>query len=416
MTEAAHHAWGPSSLKQKINCLASDQATRGLPDTDTEAALSGTATHSLVEFCREHDVPAKDYLGKKITVNKVDGSTQEFLVDQARVDSAQTFIDHINGLPGIDFNEQRVRYPEWVPGAFGTLDGARANDGVVYLRDFKDGGMLVFAKDNEQLLGQALGFYRDWGHLFEIEEFDLGIVQPRRDHIDTWRVSLEYVLNWATTVLKLAYERAQGPSPPFTPGEWCTFCKIRGTCAARAQSVFEDVVDQFDDLDDAVAGAAQKKFVAGVLGNEQIAKILPVIPNIKAWCSDIQRYAFAEVRSGRPVGDYKIVEGKLGDRAFIPGAEAKILETAAKIESPDTSVDEVIDMLYEPRKLKGPAQVEKVLGKPLFKPATEKKPAGALHELIVRPPGKPTLVPGDDGRPAMVFDAASAFEEVDDFE
>lgn len=404
MTEAAHHAWGPSSLKQKINCLASDQATRGLPDTDTEAALSGTATHLLVELCRDRDEPASKYLGKSIWAKKVDGSLQEFVVDQARVDSAQTFIDHINGLPGIDFNEQRVRYPEWVPGAFGTLDGARANDGIVYLRDFKDGGMIVFAEGNEQLLGQALGFYRDWGHLFDIAQFDLGIVQPRRDHIDTWRVTPAYVLEWADKTLKPAYVRAQEPNPPFTPGEWCTFCKIRGTCAARAQSVFEDVVGEFEDLDEAVQDAGSKKFVGGVLSNDVIAKILPVIPNIKAWCSDIQRYAFAEVRAGRVLGDYKIVEGKLGDRTWVPTAEKELTLRLAG----------AVDELYEPRKLKSPAQAEKVLGRPRFKPATDKKLAGDLLDLVVRPPGKPTLVPGDDGRPAMVFDAASVFEEAEE--
>lgn len=412
MTEPAHHSWGPSSLKQKINCLASDQATRGLPDTDSDASLSGTATHALVETCRELDHPAKRYLGHVIPVRLVDGTFREFVVDQPRVDSAQTFIDHMNALPGLDFNEQRIRYGRFIPGAFGTLDGARGNDGAVYIRDFKDGGMLVYAEDNEQLLGQALGFYEDWGHLFEIKEFNLGIVQPRRDHVDIWIVSLEYVLKWASEVLKPAYERAQQPNPPFTPGEWCTFCKIRGTCKARAAYTFDTAVGEFEDLDDAIDKSAKVAFT-GQLTNAQIARIIPSIPTIKAWCNDIERYAFAEVRAGRAVGDRKIVEGKLGDRQFVPGAEIKLIEAATLVADAGLA-EKFVEQLYEPRKLKGPAQVEKVLGKPRFKPATEKNPAGDLFELITRPKGRPTLVPGDDPRPPMVFDAADAFEEVDE--
>lgn len=409
MTEPAHHTWGPSSLKQKINCLASTKATEGLPNTDSEAALSGTATHKLVETCRDLDVPARNYLGRTIDVRTEDGTFRQFLVDQARVDSAQTFIDHMNGLPGIDFNEQRIHYPRFIPGGFGTLDGARApNTGTVYLRDFKDGGLLVYAKDNEQLLGQALGFYEDWGHLFEIREFDLGIIQPRRDHDDFWRnVPVSYVLEWAETVLKPAYRRAHEPNPPFTPGEWCTFCKIKGTCKARAAGTFETAVEEFEDLDDAIEQSGRIAFT-GQLTNTQIAKILPVIPNIKAWCADIQRYAFAEVRAGRAVGDHKIVEGALGDRKFISGAEAVV----AKAAEDDLEIDP--EQLYEPRKLRGPAQVEKVLGKKRFKPGTDEKPAGDMHHLITRPKGKPTLVPGDDARPAMVFDAADVFDEIEE--
>lgn len=404
-----HMSWGPSQLKQKINCLASDQATQGLPDSDSEAALSGTATHSLVEMCRELDEPAKKYLGSVIDVRTADGKNREFLVDQARVDSAQTFIDHMNALPGIDFNEQRIRYPRFIPGGFGTLDGARApNTGTVFLRDFKDGGMLVYAKDNEQLLGQALGFYEDWGHLFKIEEFNLGIVQPRRDHVDIWpNVPLAYVLEWAQKTLKPAYERAQQPNPPYTPGEWCTFCKIKGTCKARAASTFDVAVGEFEDMDEAIEKSGRIAFT-GQLTNPQIAKILPAIPSIKAWCNDIERYAFAEVRAGRAVGNFKIVEGSLGDRKFIDGAEEVIVAAAAD------NIEVDVEQLYEPRKLRGPAQVEKVLGKPRFKAPTDKKPEGDMYHLIMRPPGRPMLVPGEDPRPPMVFDAANVFEEIEE--
>jgi hypothetical protein len=411
--EAAHHSWGPSSLKQKINCLASDQATRNEPDVDNEASLSGTATHALVEKCRELDVPASTYAGHMIDVLAVDGKNREFLVDQARIDSAQTFIDHINDLPGVDFNEYRIRYPQFVPGAFGTLDGARGNDGIVYIRDFKDGGLLVYAKDNEQLLGQALGFYLDWHHLFDIKEFNLGIVQPRRDHVDTWTVSLEYLLDWAENTLKPAYVRAQQPNPPFTPGEWCTFCKIKSRCKARANSVFTELVDEFDEVSDAVEKLDDLTSPVGRLTNAEIALVLPKLPAIKAWCKDIEGFAFRQLTSGQQVGDYKLVEGK-SSREFVPGAEDALRKAAIEVGA-DT-LEDVEEQLFEPQVLKSPAQVEKILGKKRFAPATQKKPAGDLHHLVTKPKGRPVLVPGSDPRPPVTVDPGAEFNEVEDFE
>lgn len=415
---SAHSPLGPSSAERWLNCPGSVLATKDLPDTDSDYALEGTAAHELAELARETDRSPLSFIGTKIHAKRVDGTSKEFVVDQEMADAVAVFVDHVNGLPGLDFNESKVYYREWVENGFGTMDAARGNNGTVYIRDLKYGkGVQVFAEDNEQLMLYALGFFAEYGYLYWVEKFNVGIVQPRLDFIDTWEISLHDLVKWASDVVAPGAKLAMTPGAPFKAGSHCQFCKIRGTCAARAQSVFEEVVDQFDDLDAAVAGASQKKFVAGVLGNEQIAKILPVIPNIKAWCSDIQRYAFAEVRSGRAVGDYKIVEGKLGDRAWVPGAEEKLRIEADKLDPTGINSDEAIASLYEPAKLRGPVAVEKLLGKPRFKPATQTKPAGDLHDLIVRPPGKPTLVSGDDGRPAMVFDAANVFEELEeDFE
>jgi uncharacterized protein DUF2800 len=402
MTEAAHHPWGASSLKQKINCLASDQATRGLPDTDSEHSLLGTAAHELAEVCNERDEPAKAHLGKTIDVRRVDGTFAHFLVDQPMVDAVQFFLDHCNALPGVDFNEQRVRYDEYVPGAFCTLDRARGNDVITYVRDYKHGtGVRVFAKDNEQLLGQALGFYLTWGHLFDVDYFDLGVVQPRIDHVDTWRVSLADVLKWAEEVLAPAYVRAQQPNPPYQPGEWCQFCKIKGTCKARAMSAFETAVGEFEDLDDAIDKAGELAPVVGVLTNEQIAKILPSVAGMKKWIKDIEKYAFAETAQGR--FPWKKIVGGRGTRVLKPGSEIEF-ELA---DIPD-------EKLYEPREFKSVAQLEKVLGKKAFAPATEKKEAGPFAHLVEKRPGKPTLADIDDLREAITLSATDGFDDVDD--
>jgi hypothetical protein len=368
----------------------------------------------LVELCRERDEAPQKYLGTTIDVRRADGTMSHLLVDQARVDSATVFIDHVNSLPGVDFNEQRIHYPQFIPGAFGTLDAARAGDGVVYLRDFKDGGLIVYAADNEQLLGQALGFYLDWNHLFDITGFNLGIVQPRRDHVDIWEfapgdwtVPLEFVLNWATTVLKPAYERAQQPNPPYTPGEHCTFCKIRGTCKAQINQTFSQLTGDFTDLDDALDGVVMASPLVGRYTNAEIAKILPMLPVMMKSLKDLKNYAFAEVAAGRAIGDFKIVAGR-GERAWRQ-------DKPVVAELVEKGVTE--EQIYEPRQMRSVAALEKVVGKPLFRAPSPKKPEpGPFFDLFESKRGKPALAPGDDKREAIQLSASDSFEDLEDEE
>ncbi len=402
-----HHSFGPSSLKQKLTCLASYRATKDLPDQESEASMLGTAAHTLVERAREENRPAKAYEGQEITVMRIDGTCKPYTVDKDMIDSAQTFIDHVNETPGFDFNEQRIRYPRFVQpsqnepedeGDFGTLNAERIDGRRGVFSDFKHGkGVQVYAEDNDQLLGCALGFFEEWGHIFdEVDEVDLWIVQPRRDWKDKWTVSRDYVYEWAEKYLKPRHAAALEPGAPFTPGQHCddTFCKIRATCGARAKSTFDTVVEDFQDLDDAIDKVDKVPSPIGALSNEQIAKLLPKLKAVKSWCSAIESYAFAERKAGRQVGDYKLVEGELGDRKFIDGAEEKLVDKAIELK---ISAEE----LFEPRKLKSPPKVEAILGKPLFKPASAKKEAGPFFNLMHRAPGQLKLVPGDDPRPEV---------------
>ncbi len=403
MSGPAHSPLGPSAAERWINCAGSVLATADLPDTDSEYSLEGTAAHDLAERCRELDRPAKDFLGTVIDVPLVAGGFKEILVNQEMVDGVTMFIDHVNGLPGLDFNEQRVYYTQYVKDGFGTMDAARGNDGTVYIRDLKYGkGIQVFAKENEQLMLYALGFALTYDHLFEIEKFNLGIVQPRLGHIDVWEISYRGLLNWVQSVVVPAAEAALKPGAPFAAGPWCQFCKIRGTCKTRADSIFTKVVGEFDDLDDALDKAVLAQSPVGRLDNAAIAKILPVLPAIKKWCADIEKYAFAEVAAGRAVGDMKIVAGR-GERAL--RQDIPVVERMKEKGITD-------EQLYEPRELRSVAQLEKVIGTAFFKKPTKTKEAGPFYELVEMKRGKPTLVPGSDEREAITLSSTDGFEDL----
>jgi hypothetical protein len=55
-------------------------------------------------------------------------------------------------------------------------------------------------------------------------------------------------------------------------------------------------------------------------------------------------------------------------------------------------------------KLISPAQAEKLVGKKKF---------GELNELVVKPPGKPTLVPDSDKRKAINENVEDMFDELE---
>jgi hypothetical protein len=395
-----HSDLGPSASERWLECLGSVLATRGMPDISSDYAIQGTAAHTVSEWCRQQNVRASKFLGTMVGVKTADRGIVLVECDQEMVDGVQAFVDFVNDLPGDAHFETRVHYEAWVPGGFGTSDDARIQDGVCTITDLKFGeGIQVFAKDNTQLMLYALGFFHDFGHLYDIKEFELIIFQPRLDHIDRWHISLADLLIWARDVAMPRAHMALQPDAAFKAGDWCRFCKIKERCAARAESAMRTVAEEFDDLDEAaekaqeLEGEGVAEGAASLLSNEQIAKLLPAIAGARAYFTAIEKLAMSEVQQGRAIGDYKLVEGR-SNRAW-DAPEEKVVKAlkGARVRTDD---------IYT-KKLISPAQAEKLVGK------THK----IISELVKKPKGSPVLVPGSDPRPAMTVNAEDEFDDLD---
>lgn len=400
----AHSPLGPSSAERWLNCPASVRATAGLPDTDSTYALEGTAAHTLSEWCRQNDRPAKEYPASPVMVTRVDGKVIGIEATSEMREAVQEFVDYVNAVEGEQLCETRVRYQKYVPNGWGTLDAAVMREGYATIIDLKYGqGVQKYAEKNEQLMLYALGVFLDWDWLYRFRKFKLVVHQPRLDHVDEWEIHAGDLLIWAKEVLVPGYLRTQDPRSTFNPGKTqCQFCKIKATCKARAESVFAAVVDEFDDLNKAMVQVAAPTQPGITLTNEQIAKALEAKPNALAWFSAVEAHAIREIMQGRVVGDFKLVEGR-SDRKW--GAEETAIVPAL------TAAGAVEGDLFT-RKLISPAAAEKLVGKKFFAPATEKKPAGELAVLIVKPPGRPKLAPGSDKRAALTIDALAQFDDI----
>lgn len=395
--EWEHSPVGPSAAHRWINCPGSVLATLDLPDQPSEFAIEGTAAHTVTEWAREEGHRGEHYLGRMVPVWVDEKRTDMIECDQVMVDAVNYFLDYVDQFDGEIYVEEKVSYEEWVHGGFGTCDDARISKALAVITDFKYGkGIQVYAKDNEQLMLYALGFYHDYGWLYpDMKTFQLNICQPRLDHIDQWEISLEELLEWAETVARPRGEAALTPGAEYCAGEWCkkNFCLIKDDCKERARSVFEAVVGDFDDLD----SITPEKADVGRLSLDEIGLMLPFLPMITGFCSDLSAHALSEIGKGNVIshpdtGDYKLVAGR-GGRKWKNNVEdtVKTLRGKYKLRVRD----------FTQSTLMTPPQVEKVVG----------KKHEIMTELVEKLAGKPVLAPGTDKRPALAIDVDSEFED-----
>ncbi|HZT03666.1 MAG TPA: DUF2800 domain-containing protein [Steroidobacteraceae bacterium] len=366
------------------------KATKELADVETLYSRQGSCAHHVAEVCRRDGLKPAMLLGAEFYGVKV---------DQQMIDGVQGFIDYVADFPGDEYNEQKVYFTNWVPGGFGTMDAAKVSRERAHIIDLKYGeGVQVFAKENTQLMLYALGMYQMNGWLYDIQTFDLHVYQPRLDHVDVWQISLKDLLQWADEIVRPKAEEALAGTGKYLAGEHCQFCKIRKVCKARAQHMFNAITGELEDLDEQMTAPLPK---VPTLTAEQVAKALSLKGQVTKWFSDVADYAEEQLRHGKQVGGWKLVEGR-SNRVW----KLDIDDVSDAISN--AGLDD--RKLWKPREFISPAQADEIYGKKLFAAATEKKAAGPLAYLVDKPRGSPVLASPDDKRPALT---ANPDEELD---
>ena len=264
------------------------------------------------------------------------------------------------------FIEQRLDFSKYVKNGFGTGDCVIISDEVLHVIDYKHGlGVLVESEGNTQMMCYALGALDTFGDLYDINRIEMTIFQPRRNNVSTSTISKEELLTWANDVLKPAADLAYEGKGEFNAGDHCKFCKVKSTCRKRAERNLELAKYDFE--------------MPPTLNETEIAAILPRIDQLISWGNDIKNYALVKAQSGTHYEGFKVVEGR-----------------STRKYSDDTAVaTKVMDAGYDPyeKKLLGITAMSSLLGKKKFNEL--------LGDLIYKSPGKPTLVPESDKRPAM---------------
>ena len=353
-----------SSSKRWLNCTPSARLEEQFTeDTGSVYAEEGTAAHALAEhklkrmLKRRSKRPVSDY-----QCDEMEECTDGYVAYAME----QIELAKQNCKDPVVLVEQRLDFSRWVPGGFGTGDCLIVADKVLHIIDFKYGlGILVDAEDNPQMKCYALGALDTYDGIYDIETVRMTIFQPRRENISTSETSKEALLEWAENYLKPTAELAYNGQGDFQAGDHCQFCKVKADCRRRAEYNLELARYDFE--------------MPANLEDTEISAILAKVDELVAWANDIKEFALRQAQSGTHYEGWKVVEGR-SNRRF----------------TDDTAVaDAVTRAGYDPyeKKLLGITAMTSLLGKKKFEEL--------LGGLIQKPPGKPTLVPESDKRPAM---------------
>ena len=370
----SHALLSASSAHRWLHCPPSALATDGVADTPSDAALQGTAAHALAEYKllrflkRRAKRPTSDWIDEEM-----EGLTDGYAFVAQHLQAAR---EHCSD-PQV-YVEQRLDYSHLAPGGFGTVDCVIVAEPTLQVVDLKYGmGVEVSPVENPQLMLYGLGALAAFDALYDIEEVALSIFQPRRANVETWTIPVNELIAWGENTVKPRAELAARGEGKYAAGPWCQFCRIAPTCRARAESNL---------------ALARHEFVPPAeLSVAEVADVLAKIPELKAWASDVEAWALAKAQAGTQIPGFKVVAGR-AIRKYTD--EAAVAEAAKK-----AGYSGIWD-----KRLIGITAMQRLMGKHAF--------AEVLGGLVVKPEGKPTLVPDTDKRPPLSrVDASTDFHQ-----
>lgn len=376
-----HALLSASGAHRWLHCTGSPLLEKDFPDSTSVYAQEGTLAHYLCEL------KLMAYTGE-ITKRKLTSMKNKLMKSelwQPEMDStSEAYLDYIKDITmsytvkPVILTEKKVDFSRYVPEGFGTADCLILAGDTLHVVDYKHGkGVVVDADHNPQMMLYALGAMSELSLLYRFKFVHMTIVQPRVNNISEFTMTAEELIEWGETVVKPKAEAAMSGNGEFEAGDWCRFCRAKQQCKTRYESndsLYPELSAQHDPR---------------LITLDELGKYLKRGKDMAAWLEDMKEYALSESLAGADVPGWKAVEGR-GSRAFTDTDEA--VDTLVK-----NGIDESV--LYE-RRVLTLAQMEKAVGKKAF--------GELVGDLVVKNPGKPTLVEESDKRPRITNQPTAA--------
>lgn len=390
-----HALLSPSGAKKWLACSASLACEKDIPNTSGKAAVLGTAMHTIAEmhlnqYIKGTALPLEREVGAyvldegkgqiKALISPMKGAV---LITADMIEQVRKYTDYCKAIIDVATYaklEMRVNLTEVLhPGyegveTFGTADLvavqelANTDEHMLIIGDLKTGRHRVEAKENKQLMLYALGVYRRLKRRYNITVVRLVIFQPYAGGASEWGISVEGLELFAKFAQKRAllaldaYSRGKKnlKASDFKPSvDGCQWCRFSEQCAARTKTVNSVLAEELED-----------DFVLE-LTPEQLVVEYEKLPLLRQHIDKVEKAMAAALHSGKKVPGYKLVEGKMGNRAW------KDAEKVAELYG-DKLTKEV---------LMTPTEAVKVI------------PEEELKNFITRKPGAPCVATADDKRP-----------------
>lgn len=361
---AAHSPIGASSMDRWSKCPGSIRLSKDLVSKSSSYADEGTLAHTLgEEWLRTGVEPAFIDNGMREAVQQY----YVYVTTRFNAGYSTVYLEH-----GFDLSSIH-------PGCFGTADAVLWNPTTRHLEvvDYKHGaGIFVPVVNNPQLRYYGLGALIDLK--LPAVSITLTIVQPRCEALDGGiRSETLDVIDLLDFVADLQqYARAtEDPEAPLVPGEHCRFCPAaQAHCCPELQAQTQAIAKTEFRNDLSYDPAS-------------LSKALESREFVKAWLKTLDEFAYQVLEHGGAIPGYKLV-AKRATRKWKSEDEAQIALNAYT-----SAVD-----IYEPKCLKSPAQMEKLLPKDVIAPLVESISSG--H----------TVVEESDKRPAVKANAKEDFK------
>lgn len=380
-TERDHALLSASSAHRWLICTPSARLEEQFPDTTSDYAREGTLAHEIAELKLRKQFT--EPMSQSTYSRRLNKFKKHELFQDEMLKHTDTYLDYLREITiGMDVQpyvavERQIDFSQIVPEGFGTVDCLIIGGDTLYITDFKYGkGVLVSAEDNPQMKLYALGAYFAYSFLYPIQNVKLAIVQPRLDSISEWEISAKDLLAWGEKIKPIAAKAFAGEGE-FVPGEHCKFCRVKAQCRARAE------------MYTALSDFGMKK--PPLLTNEEVGEVLERAQGLEAWVKALKEYALSACLNGEEIPGWKAVEGR-STRIY------KDIDQAFEYLK-SNGIDEAL--LYERVPLTV-AKLEKALGKKEFTSLLVEK------GLVEKTPGKPTIAPMSDKRPAITNKPSAA--------
>jgi len=344
-----HSPIGASSMYRWSVCPASVRLSKGVTPTTSSYAEEGTIAHDWLAKLLLGKVPISavpQEEGMRDAVVMAFDAVRSQMARKAYQPENRLWVEH-----GFDLNHI-------YEGCHGTADVVihRPADKLLIVADYKHGaGMLVEVENNKQGQYYALGALTTLDGMEDVETVRIQIIQPRCEH-----PSGKYIRSWDTTPADLldfaadlqeACELTEDVNAALVPGDHCRFCPASPICPAirdkansLAKTAFKKITGTADMKEAALRAPQNPK---------ELAKALKWLPVLESWIKNVRSYSYNQAMQGNIPPGYKLVEKRKSRRWADPVQFALFMKKHGFKD----------DEIYEPKKVKSPAQVEKTMNK-----------------------------------------------------
>lgn len=400
----AHALCSPSSADRWYYCTGSVALEEGEPDTESDAASEGTHAHDLAAqwlitgmappvLLPDTEMHAAlrlyvEFVHKRRDMHKEMGAAVETLIEQK--------------LPLEDVTGER--------NATGTADtvliARYADHAELEVIDLKYGRGVEVSDDTLQLPIYGLGALAKYSLMDDFTLIHTTVAQPRmRSEFNTTTYEIAQLNEIGAKVFTRAQEAlgilidgvATATGHLTVTEKGCRFCKAQYKCPAKGKQIHDTVYGELQAIEDPEIMAIAEDNFTGPPAD--FAKLLPLfmmrVPEIEAWCKYVRAKVEQLLLAGQPVEGFKLVQGRMGARQWI--SSDSVLPVLKYGQVPR-------ELAMTPPELRSPADLEKKL-KTTYPTVWE-----SIQEFIVQAPGKPSVAPESDKRPAFagpVFDGES---------